>query len=55
MGRVTHYEPRSWTDGVKFVLAKGRVAYFIDMDGLLANGKADKAFFKKFYSTFKPT
>ena len=37
------------------ILARGRVAYFISMDGFFGAGKADKALFKKMYSTFKPT
>jgi hypothetical protein len=35
-------------------LSKGRVGYFIDMDGLIQAAKADKALFKKIYLTFRP-
>ena len=35
-------------------LAKGRVGYFIIMDGLRENAKADKTLFRKIYLTFKP-
>jgi hypothetical protein len=35
-------------------VAKGRVGYFVDMEGLLETAKADKALFKKIYLTFRP-
>ena len=37
------------------IIARGRVAYFIDMDGYISNAKADKALFKQMYSTFRRT
>jgi hypothetical protein len=37
------------------IIARGRVAYFIDMDGLIENAKADKTLFRKIYLTFRPT
>ena len=37
------------------IIARGRVAYFIDMDGRIESAKADKTLFHKFYTTFKPT
>jgi hypothetical protein len=37
------------------IIAKGRVAYFIDMDGLIENAKADRTLFRKIYLTFRPT
>ena len=36
-------------------VAKGRVGYFIVMDGLLEDAKADKTLFRKIYLTFRPT
>jgi len=35
-------------------LARGRVGYFIIMDGLYQDGKPDKTLFRKIYLTFKP-
>jgi hypothetical protein len=35
-------------------VAKGRVGYFVDMEGLLETAKSDKALFKKIYLTFRP-
>jgi hypothetical protein len=37
------------------ILAKGRVAYFLDMVGDNADANADKALFKKMYLTWRPT
>ncbi len=37
------------------LLAKGKVGYGIDMYGDLENAIADKALFKKIYTTFRPT
>lgn len=37
------------------IIARGRVAYFIDLDGYLTNAKADKTLFRKIYTTFKRT
>ena len=39
----------------RIIIARGRVAYFIDLDGRITNAKADKTLFRKFYTTFKPT
>jgi hypothetical protein len=36
-------------------VVKGRVGYYIDMDSNLDGATADKALFKQFYLTFKPT
>ena len=35
-------------------VAKGRVGYFVDMEGLLDTANDDKALFKKIYLTFRP-
>jgi hypothetical protein len=35
-------------------VARGRVGYFITMDGLYQDAKADKTLFRKIYLTFKP-
>ena len=37
------------------ILARGKVGFFLDMYGDLENATADKALFKKFYGTFRPT
>ena len=36
------------------IIARGRIAYFVDMDGLIENAKADKTLFRKIYLTFRP-
>lgn len=46
-------------DGIKMQfqrlnIAKGRVGYFIIMDGLREDAKADKTLFRKIYLTFRP-
>ena len=35
-------------------VARGRVGYFITMDGLYQDAKADKTLFREIYLTFKP-
>ncbi len=38
----------------ELILAKGKVAYFVDMFSDTGNAKADNALFKTIYKTFKP-
>ena len=45
-GRAVHIQ--------ELILAKGKVAYFIDMFSDQGQAKADKALFKSIYKTFKP-
>jgi hypothetical protein len=39
----------------RIILAKGRVAYYLDMQGLNTSAVADRALFKQIYTTWRPT
>ena len=46
-GRKMHFQ--------HIILARGKVGFFLDMNGDLDDATADKVMFKRIYATFRPT